>query len=124
MGIDYGTKKVGIALSDEGGRMAFPKEVIPNDHTLLAAVEAYIKNNGVGAVVVGYSLNREGEENKVQEAINEFIGDLTLAAGVPIHLQPERYSTKEALQIQGKTAKTDASAAALILDSYLTKHRK
>lgn len=122
IGIDYGTKKVGIAFSDESGSMAFPHDVIPNDTELVATIEKLIESKGVAAMVIGHSIGRDGSDNKVQEAINEFIGDITLRTGVPVHLEPEQYSTQEALRLQGRNTKTDASAAAIILNSYLLKH--
>lgn len=121
MGIDYGTKKVGIAFSDENGTMAFPHDVVPSDETLLPLLEALIKEREVGEVVVGHSKSNDGSDNKVQEHINEFIGELTLRVGIPIHLEDEQYSTQEAMRIQGKNSQTDASAAAIILNSFLTK---
>ncbi len=121
MGIDYGTKKVGIALSDEKGKMAFPHAVVPNDAKLLPSIEKMIEKEHVGEIVIGHSIDKEGKPNKVQEAIESFMLDLTLSIGIPVHLQTERFTTQEALRIQGKTKLTDASAAALILDSYLQR---
>ncbi len=125
MGIDFGTKNVGIALTDEKGVMAFPHSVVPNDKKLQASIEKLIEKEKVGQVVIGHSVDKEGNPNKIQEAIEAFMLDLTLSCGVPVELEKERYTTQEAMRIQGKTKLTDASAAALILDSYLTrKNRK
>lgn len=123
IGIDYGTKRVGVALSDELGTMAFPHKVIPNTPGLLKELEALITEKQVGEIVIGHSLNKNQQPNKVQAAIEELMTDLTLATGLPVHLQPEQFSTQAALQIQGRTDMTDAAAAALILDSYLTKKK-
>lgn len=123
MGIDYGTKRVGVALSDEGGQMAFPHIVLDNDSKLLSKLEALIKEREVGEIVIGHSLGRDGNPNKVHAAVEELIGDLTLGVGLPIHLEPEQYSTQEALREQGRTAQTDASAAAIILNSYITRKK-
>lgn len=123
MGIDYGTKRVGVALSDEGGRMAFPHLVLDNDDALLTKLEAIIKDRRVEAIVIGHSLGRDGRPNPVHAAVEELIGDLTLRVGLPIHLEPEQYSTQAALRDQGRNAQTDASAAALILDSFITKKK-
>lgn len=121
LGIDYGTKRVGIALSDEGGRMAFPHVVLPNDAKLVSALESLIAREQVAEIVIGHSLDRDQTANPVQEGIEALIGDLTLACGLPIHLEPEQYTTQEALRIQGRTDHTDASAAALILNGFLAK---
>ena len=123
LGLDYGTKKVGIAVSNEGGTMAFPREVLPNDGKLLAALLAYIEKEHIDAIVIGHSLDRTGLPNAVQDAVQELIGDLTLHVGLPVHLEPEQYTTQAALRLQGRTEKTDASAAALILDSYLMREK-
>ena len=121
MGIDYGTKRVGVALSDEGGSMAFPHRVIENSPKLLKELVSLIEAEHVGEIVIGHSLNEKNEANHIQAAIERLVLDLTLAVGVPVHLEPEQYSTQEALRIQGRNEKTDASAAAIILNSHLTK---
>ncbi len=123
MGIDYGTKKVGIALTDEGGTMAFPHAVVPNTPKLLDVITLLINEKRVGAVVIGHSLDKEGKPNAVHAAVEALMLDLTLATGLPIHLEPEQYSTQAAIQLQGRNANTDASAAALILDGYLTRKK-
>ena len=123
MGIDYGTKKVGIAFTDESGTMAFPHGVIPNTPKLLDVITGLINEKRVGAVVIGHSLDKEGKPNAVHAAVEALMLDLTLATGLPIHLEPEQYSTQAAIQLQGRTAQTDASAAALILDGYLTRKK-
>lgn len=123
MGIDYGTKRVGVALTDESGSMAFPHDVFPNDEKLLSIIEALVEEKKVGEIVVGHSLGRDGKDNKVQADINEFIGDMTLRVPVPMHLEPEQYSTQEALRLQERNPKTDASAAAIILNAYLSRKK-
>ncbi len=123
MGIDFGTKRVGIALTDEGGTMAFPHAVVPNNPELVKALVRVIETKQVDEVVIGHSLDRNGGENSVQHQINELVTDLTLALGLPVHLQPEQYSTQAALRLQGRNDMTDASAAALILESYLLQKK-
>lgn len=123
MGIDFGIKRVGIALSDEGGVMAFPHSVIPNNEKLLGAIESLVAHEHVSVIVVGHSFKPDGTTNKIQESINEFIGDMTLRVGIPIHLEPEQYTTQEAKRIQGKNDMTDASAAAIILNSYFNRNK-
>lgn len=122
MGIDYGTKRVGIALTDEAGRMAFPHGVFPNDEQLLSRLTQLAEAERVSAIVIGHSVDLSGSANALHERVTELVGDLTLRIGVPVHLEPEQYTTQEALRTQGRTPATDASAAALILNSYLMKH--
>lgn len=123
MGIDFGSKNVGLALTDESGSMAFPHGVVPNDKKLLAAITSLIAQKNVKEVVIGHSLGYTGKANKIHSAVEEFMTDLTLAIPIPIHLQPEQYSTQQAIRIQGKNSQTDAAAAALILDSFITRKK-
>lgn len=121
LGIDYGSKRVGIALTDETGKMAFPHTVLENSPTLLKEIIKIIETKNVTEIVIGHSLDKNNLPNKIQVAIEELITNLTLETGLPIHLQPEQFSTQAALQIQGRNKMTDASAATLILDSFITK---
>ncbi len=123
LGIDYGTKRVGIALSDEMGHMAFPHSVIVNDVKLQDTIEKIVHENKVGAIVIGHSVNNQGVANNVHAAVEALVLNLTLALGLPIHLEPEWYTTQEAMRFQGKNALKDASAAAIILDSFLRKQK-
>ena len=121
LGIDFGTKKVGLALTDEGGSMAFPHSVIPNDSELQKTIERLIEEEKVQEVVIGQSLNLDGTSNPVQRHIESFITDLTLSMPIPIYLEPEQLTSVEAARVTGKNDKIDASAAALILSSFLAK---
>jgi len=121
LGIDFGSKKIGIAISDDGGMMAFPLTVVPNDAKFFSYLETLIHERSVQEVVIGHSLNNQGAPNKLHQAVEALMLELTLQIGIPVHLEPEQYSSKQAAQIQGKSSLLDASASALILDSYITK---
>ena len=123
IGIDYGTKRVGIALSDDKGMMAFPHAVFPNDGALLKTIETIIQSEKVETIVIGHSLGRDRAPNKIHTQVEEFIQDLTLAVGLPIILEPEQYTTQEALRFQGRTEMTDAGAASIILNSYIMRNK-
>jgi len=122
MGIDYGTKNVGIALSDDQGLMAFPHKVLKNDKDFKKNLFTMIDEMKVSEIIIGHSLGRDGEPNKVHQAVEELITDITLENGLPVHLEPEQYTTQEAIRFQGKNKDTDASAAAIILNSYIIRH--
>ena len=124
MGIDYGTKRVGIALTDDKGMMAFPHKVLPNDGALLKSLEAIVQKEHVEHIVLGHSLDRAGKPNTLHTAVEDFVQDLTLHIGLPVDLEPEQYTTQEAIRLQGRNENTDASAATIILNSYLTKNKK
>lgn len=124
LGIDFGTKKVGIALSDEGGNMGFPHSIIPNDSKLFETLTSLIKEEGVEVVVMGESLNFSGEENPVAKEAKTFAQKLA-STGVNVVFEPEMLTTQEARR-DFEGARThgdvDSSAAALILTSYLGRH--
>lgn len=130
LGIDFGTKKVGLALSDEAGTMGFPKEVVSNDSRLLETVRALIARENVGAVVMGDSQNSEGDDNPVMTSARAFASELE-TDGTTVYFEPEAYTSAEARRArdasnEGRSPKNtdnvDASAAALILTSYLSRH--
>ena len=123
MGIDYGSKRVGVALTDEAGLMAFPYTVLNNDKDLLSNVVKIIESEGVDEVVIGLSLGRDGQPNQIHNQVEDFMTSLTLELPVPIHLEPEQYTTQEAVRFQGRNDKTDASAAAIILNSFIVRKK-
>ncbi|MFA6273491.1 MAG: Holliday junction resolvase RuvX [Candidatus Paceibacterota bacterium] len=121
LGIDYGTKRVGVAISDEAGEFALPFSVLPNDKKLLTAITTICREKNIGEIVLGESKNFAGEDNPLQEKINQFKKELEETVGLPIKLEPEFFTSAEAARLQGKNEKLDASAAALILKSFLDK---
>ncbi len=124
LGIDYGSKRVGIAVSDGGGEMAFPKAVFPRDAGLVAKVLALAKEESTEGIVVGESRDYKGVENPIMKDILLFVAMLRAATSIPVLLEPEFMTSAAAEHIQGKTALHDSSAAALILQSFLDKNRE
>ena len=122
MAIDYGEKRVGLASTDESGQFALPRAVLSNDKTLLDKVIHFKKEEGVEKVIIGESRNFAGEPNAILSEIMEFKAELE-RRGVEVILHPEVLTTVEARRLQGQTVMTDASAAALILKSYIDSRR-
>lgn len=126
IGIDYGTKKTGIALSDDAGTMGFPHSTRPTDPRLLDDLALLIKEQGVGAAVIGESRDFSGGENPVAESARVFADDLALRTGIPVHFEPETFTTQAARRMPDGSRMegspdVDASAAALILSSFLER---
>ena len=124
LGIDYGHKRVGVAVSDETGNMAFPHKVFTNDNSLVKNICSVISEQKVSEIVIGHSLDKEGNPNTIHDKVEALMLDLTLETGLPIHLEPEQYTTQAALRIQGRNAMTDAAAATLILDNFIVRNKK
>ena len=132
IGIDYGTKRVGVAISDASGTLARPFGVLKNTSNLISELEGIIAKENIDSIVIG---NSEG--NKVQEYINELVGQLTLTTMLPVELMNESFSSVEAHGRMGKEQTSarmnkaqkkpddlDARAAAVILQRYLDTHSK
>lgn len=119
-GIDYGEKRIGLALSDEQGRFAFSKEVIQNVSNPTDAIVTFCIKEGVQTVVVGESKNYKGEHNTIMKRIIPLVESLK-KAGLTIVWEPEFMSSQQAEYHQGTIKNLDASAAAIILQSYLDK---
>lgn len=120
MGIDYGTKRVGIALSDESGAMAFPELVIQNTDDLVDELCSLAERKEVKEIVIGESKDFKGENNPIMEDIQALKAKLE-ARGFVVHLEPEFLTSHQAAQIQGETSMNDASAATIILNSFLSR---
>lgn len=122
VGIDYGKKRVGIAISDEEGKFALPHAVWQNDDGLVARIKALCLEKRADGVVIGESRNLDGSPNEILKEIMMLKETLMQEISTPIYLEPEFYTSAQAERIQGKNAMHDASAAALILKSYLERH--
>src|SRR3989338_479563 len=118
LGIDFGTKRIGWAVSDEEGRVAFPRDVIVAGPKTAEKIIKICHEEKIEAIVIGESKNFAGEENPIMEGVRNLIKDLS-SAGFKVFLEPEFMTTAEATKIQGPIEKIDASAAAIILQSYL-----
>lgn len=121
IGIDFGTKKVGVALSDVEGKVAFPRLVLKNDSKLINQLAELIESESVEEVVIGESLDLSGKENKVMDNIRWFEEALEERTNIKITFEPEFYTSIQASRTTGKTGMEDAQAAALILQSFLDK---
>lgn len=119
LGIDYGEKNVGIAVSDTSSKVAFPREVLLNDKDLVRTVKDIVENEAVGSVVVGDTRALSGGENKITPELERFARKLEEALDVDIIMEPEYYTSTQARRFTGETEKEDAQAAALILQSFL-----
>ena len=130
LGVDYGSSKVGLALSDEAGTMGFPHRILSNTPRLADELAALIARENVGAVVIGESRNLEGGENPIAKDARALGALLTERAGVPVVYESEVFTSALARRAPEKEMKSraakpranvDASAAALILTSYLSR---
>jgi putative holliday junction resolvase len=128
LGIDYGTKRIGIAMTDEGGRMAFPKATLANDRYFFQSLRDLVESGNVEKIIIGESLNRDGKPNEIMQKIRELAQKIDRELSVDVEYEAEMYSSEAAKRLQGdnfyKNKLIDASAAAIILNSYIERHKK
>ncbi len=142
LGIDYGARRVGLAVSDASGTLARPlttldRSALPNDARLVEAVLAQMTqlahdDDPVSAIVVGLPRRLDGSPNDQTPRVEAFVKVLTARAGVPVLAQDERLSSREAesrlalgeKDWRRRKEKLDAAAAAVILQDYLDAHRQ
>ena len=132
LGIDFGTKRVGLAISDPDGRLAFPRPAIERTErstreALFEALVGLIKAEGVAEVVVGLPLTLEGGESLTTRQARNFAESLARRVSCPVQLMDERLSSvaaEEQLKEAGlcsrkRKERLDSQAAVQILESWL-----
>jgi putative Holliday junction resolvase len=134
LGVDLGSRRIGIALSDPGGVLASPLRVLTRgadhhaDHTALAGVVA---ETGAQVVVVGLPLSLDGRAGPAARAVQEEVAELRRVLPVAVELVDERLTTVTAgrgLRAAGVRARkqrplVDQAAAAVILQAWLDRSR-
>ncbi len=120
LGIDFGSKRVGVSISDAAGTIAFPRATLPNNDQLFSELAELVKNEKVGTIVVGDTRSHSGKDNPVTAEAEAFVIALQVAVPVPIERVWEMWSSIEASRYapEGK-GHDDASAAAIILQRFL-----
>ncbi|MDR0485456.1 MAG: Holliday junction resolvase RuvX [Elusimicrobiota bacterium] len=132
MGIDYGLKKIGVALSDTMGIIASPFSTIENTNSQASIKEILklVAENNVGEIAVGMPLNMDGSESSMSCAVREFIKRLKENSALPVVEIDERLTTSQTDRMlieeadisraERKKAR-DKIAASLILRVYLER---
>ena len=135
VGLDVGDKRIGIAISDLTGTLARPVGVLRPSGLELDALDVVAREiarlaaeeDGVSAIVVGLPRRLDGSPNDMTPRVEQFARRLESKTSLPVALQDERLSSREAesrLAVRDKDwrsrkAKLDAAAAAVILQDYL-----
>ncbi len=128
LGLDYGERRIGIAVSDSGQRFAFPLKVLENTGTepVCQAISKLVLQHRAGAVVVGLPVREDGSFGPEAEKVALFAKQLERFLSVPVFLYDERYTTRiarrlrdESIPSQRRGANLDAAAAAVMLEGFL-----
>lgn len=129
LGVDFGDRRTGVAISDESRVIAFPRETLecPRMEQAAAAVVRLAESEKVAEIVVGYPLNMNGSSGPRTTRTDEFMAELAKRTAIPLKKWDERLSTKiaESVLIAAGTRRekrrgvVDKLAAQIILQSYL-----
>lgn len=127
LALDLGERRIGVAVSDPGGTIARPVEVIERRSRAedFAAIAARVVRYGAERVVIGRPLTLRGEVGPQARCVEDYARALAETLSVPVELWDERYTTATAEEImrtvrpRKKRQDVDAVAAAVILQGYL-----
>lgn len=132
LGVDYGGRRTGLAMSDEASCIAFPRTTLECTRAdqAAAAVARYAAAEGAGKIVVGWPLDMSGGEGPRIAATRKFLDELRKRTELPVETWDERLSTKIAERVliaagtrrEKRGTVVDKLAAQVILQSYLDAH--
>lgn len=124
LAIDYGSKKVGLALSDETRRIALPFLFLENrgDKNLTEEIYRICQKNRVGEIVLGMPKTMTGQKGKQAQRVKKFAELLKKKVDLPVVFEDERLTSKLTQRFLGKNKKYDDKIAAqILLQDYLDK---
>lgn len=130
VGVDLGSKRVGVAVSDPGGVLASPHTVLQRgpdhgeDHRRIAEI---VEDTGAGVVVVGLPLSLDGSRGPAARLVEDEVEELRAALPVPVELYDERFTTVTAdrsmqerrMRAPARRKVVDQVAAAVLLQAWL-----
>ena len=132
LALDHGTRRTGVAISDELKMIAQPLEFIPAEPfaAFLDRLKTILREKEVELILVGMPRNMDGSYGEAALKVRAFVGALREAITVPVQTWDERLTSVQAqrLLIQGgvrrekRKTKVDQTAAAILLQSYLDSH--
>lgn len=140
LGIDYGARRIGLALSDATGVLASPWRVLARPPTEAATLDRLVEEigrlaaepEGLAAVVLGWPRRLDGRPTAQTAPVERLARALEARVAVPVVLQDERLSSREAearLAVRDRDWRSrkrvlDAAAAAVVLQDYLDQQRR
>ena len=130
MGIDFGERKVGIAISDPLKIIAYPYKTIDRKKTpnYMLEIQNLVKEKNVDKIIVGYPLTMSGYESKQTKITSDFIDRLKKKIDIKILKYDERLSSKEAhrylreqnIEVSRNKQKVDQISASIVLSQFIS----
>lgn len=132
LGLDYGSKRIGVAVSDPLRIIAKGISVIEQSPSMMDELRALVASYDIGEIVVGMPLTLKGEKRQTAEEVEKFMNRLHEALNIPVVSIDERFTSQlaqETIRMMGVKKKqrqvkktVDMTAAAIILQQYLDRH--
>jgi putative pre-16S rRNA nuclease len=129
LGIDFGEKRIGLAISDPAGRIAVPLTTLErrNDRSAARAIAEIARREEVGRLVLGEPVGLDGQRGEAAERVRRFGNRLAAASGLPVRLVDEALTTVEAqerlreagVDFRKDPSRIDAMAAQILLQEAL-----
>ena len=129
LGIDPGSKNIGIAICDENKKVATPLKIIQKNkfEVLIEQINQIIKENDIRGIVIGNPINMDGTTGKSSQSVNDFAKNLSKNITIPITMWDERLSSEGSVKItkelgtsvSNRVNKLDKNAAAFILQGAI-----
>jgi len=121
LGIDYGEKRIGLAISDE--TRTFARELtILSPKEFWDGISDIISANEITTIVLGWPLNMSGEMTDKTREVESFKLKVESETGLPVEIIDERLSSQMAQSASGSTKNLDSLAAQILLQNYLDKN--
>ena len=125
--IDFGMKRIGIAISDEGKKIAFPAQTVPGGPKAVQEVLKAFASKTIELLLLGLPLLLSGKEGPMAEIVKRFALELEAKLNIPIKFIDERFSSKVAdqslremrLNRKERSERIDATTATMLLQAYL-----
>ncbi len=122
LGIDYGEKRIGLAISDETQTLA-RELVIVSPKEFWQQITQLIKDQEISSIVLGWPVNMSGQETKKTEEVKSFKEKVKRMTNLAVEVMDERLSSQMAESISGGKKNLDSLAAQILLQNYLDKQK-
>ncbi len=129
LGLDLGSKRIGVSICDERQSIATPLKTInkTNTNELIDELKIIIKDNNIGGIIVGNPINMDGSLGRSAQSVNDVASNISKSIDLPVILWDERLSTVGAFNLSSlldvnvskRVKKIDQNAAAFILQGAI-----
>lgn len=120
LGIDYGEKRIGLAISDESQTLAREFGILP-PKKFFREISDLITEQQVSRIVLGWPTNLSGHETKKTQEVKKFKAEIERQTGLPVYTIDERFTSVMAKHLPGGERDVDSLAAQILLQNYLDK---